>query len=144
MKWNIFWLVRSSANTKRNISLKMYILLQVNASSVCTVEGQWGTFTQSQWLSASPGQNRKIPPKCRDRSGCPYCRPMYPREHQLTPTQGLQIQPGFVSPGFHKPALENNHLQPQGGLVLHKPAVENHMESEGNPVLHGELMCLRR
>ena len=26
----------------------------------------------------------------------------------------------------------------------HKPAVENHLESEGNPVLHGEFMCLRR
>jgi len=84
----------------------------VNASSVCTVEKQYGTYnsrsTQSQWNFAPPGQNRKIPPKCRDKSGCPYCGPMYPREHQLTPTQGLQIQDTD-----YKPALEN-HLQPQG------------------------------
>ena len=101
--------------------------LQVNASSVCTVEKQYGTYnsrsTQSQWNFAPPGQNRKIPPKCRDKSGCPYCGPMYPREHQLTPTQGLQIQDTD-----YKPALEN-HLQPQG---VHCP------------VLHEELVYLRR
>ena len=100
----------------------------MNASSVCIVEGQWGRFTQSQWFSAPPGQNRKIPPKCRDRSGCSYCGPMYPREQELTPTKGLQIAPGKLQ------------IQATG----QKPAVENHLESEGNPVLHGEFMCLRR
>ena len=49
------------------------IYVQVNASSMCHVEQQGGGYSR-QWQSiyAPPGGSSRTPPKCRDRSGCPY------------------------------------------------------------------------
>ena len=112
-----------SASTKRIISLKIYV--QVNASSVCRVQKQWSSFTQYQWFYAPPGfhsQSWKNPPKCRDRSGCPYCR-RDPRHEGRR--QAPRIQPGFQ--------VANDY----GDLPIQGPALEYHQQ--GNPVLPVEL-----
>jgi len=79
----------------------------VNATSVCFKQSPYGgSSTSQQWFYAPPGPNWKLPPKCRNRLGCPYCQ----RDPRLR--QASRTQPGFQ--GDYD--LGENHKQ--GNLVL--------------------------
>merc|ERR1712179_10093 len=74
------------------------------------------------------------PPKCRDRSGCPHCRPRYEQEIPLAPgTQpGLQVG-GDYGLLIQGPALESHQEASgdYGGLPIQDYALENHQEQGG-------------
>ena len=48
--------------------------MQVNASTKCTIRTANGVGNQMAWAWKPVGENPEIPPKCRDRSGCPDCQ----------------------------------------------------------------------
>jgi len=87
----------------------------VKSSSKCHVRKQYSSFTKHQSTFAPAGGSQDTPPKCRDRSGCPHCRPRYEREIPLAPG----TQPGLQVGGDY-------------GLLIQGPALESHQEASGD------------
>ena len=70
--WNWIHFGWSDATLALERGLDWKLTFQVNATSVCFKQSPYGgSWTSRQSVFAPPGRSSKLPPKCRNRLGCP-------------------------------------------------------------------------